>query len=292
MADSSDVVVTRGSALVRRCARIACWAAMIAALGAGRVWAGDESTAAPELLAAPADVTERNEARPLPHPEGANAIADQGATEDGSEEASHALPGASGGSNVWMIIKTAGALAVVIGLMVGTKGAIAKWGGGAGRAGAPAGIVTMLARYPLGRKQTMLLVKVDRRILILAQTAEGTSTLSELREAEDVASLLRSLRDAEGESFGGQLEEMLRSKGAVKTARARRSTEGIGAAAARTLLARIKSGTSGAEPSIRERRNAEIEVARVGREKGSETQRDVEAPGGRSRGSLLHEVRA
>jgi len=265
---------------------------MIAVLSAGHAWAGDEGQAAPELLAAPVEVIEKNEARPLPHPEGANTIATKDAADSGSDEADLALPGSSGGSNVWMIIKTAGALAVVIGLMVGTKGAIAKWGGGAGRAGAPAGVVTMLARYPLGRKQTMLLVKVDRRVLILAHTAEGTSTLSELRDAEDVASLLRSLRDAEGESFGGQLEEMLRSKGAVTAARARRSNEGIGAAAARTLLAKIKSGTNAVEPKHRERGSAAVETGRIVPERGSEQQRDSEAPAGRSRGSLLHEVRA
>ncbi|MFG0306360.1 MAG: FliO/MopB family protein [Phycisphaerales bacterium JB040] len=71
---------------------------------------------------------------------------------------------------------------------------------------APAGILEVLGRYPLGGKQSLVLLKFDQRILLLSQsaTAKGGSemtTLCELDRPEDVASVLVKVRDAEGTSI-------------------------------------------------------------------------------------------
>jgi len=75
-----------------------------------------------------------------------------------------------------------------------------------GRARSPAGLIEVLARYPMGPRQSLVLLKFDRRVLLLNQTAPRggplvTTTLCELTDAEDVASVLVKVRDADGESI-------------------------------------------------------------------------------------------
>ena len=111
------------------------------------------------------------------------------------------------------ITTTIASLMAVVGLIV-LLAAIYKWlsgkaGGLAGQIGAagksPSGLVSVLARYPLGRGQTLILLKVDRRVLLLCQSASGrvrggvtTRTLSEITDAEEVASII-----AKAEGTGG-----------------------------------------------------------------------------------------
>lgn len=71
---------------------------------------------------------------------------------------------------------------------------------------APAGVMEMLGRYPVGRGQNLLLIKLDQRVLLIGQTlasraGSGTlSTLTEVTAGEDVASIL--LKVSESESTG------------------------------------------------------------------------------------------
>ena len=71
---------------------------------------------------------------------------------------------------------------------------------------APAGVMEMLGRYPVGRGQNLLLIKLDQRVLLIGQTlasraGSGTlSTLTEVTAGEDVASIL--LKVSESESAG------------------------------------------------------------------------------------------
>ena len=71
---------------------------------------------------------------------------------------------------------------------------------------APAGILEVLGRYPLGGKQSLVLLKFDQRVLLLSQSSTGKggsemTTLCELDRPEDVASVLVKIRDAEGTSI-------------------------------------------------------------------------------------------
>jgi flagellar biogenesis protein FliO len=86
--------------------------------------------------------------------------------------------------------------------------------GAGGRA--PAGILEILGRYPVGRGATLVLLKLDRRILLLSQNAGGRmgsgagfTTLSEITDPEEVASILVKARDADGDSMAERFRSML-----------------------------------------------------------------------------------
>ena len=100
--------------------------------------------------------------------------------------------------------QTLAALAVVIGLVVVCAVAY-RWiasrsGGLAGQlvpARAPAGIIEVLGRYPLGRGQALVLLKLDRRVLLVSQTAGARvgapptmQTLCEVNDPDEVAAIV------------------------------------------------------------------------------------------------------
>jgi len=121
------------------------------------------------------------------------------------------------------VATTFGALALVLGFAIGVawlvrwlaglRGGLSAELGAGGRA--PSGVLEVLGRYPVGRGQTLVLLKLDRRVLLLSQCAGGRrggggfTTLCAIEDADDVASLLMQVRDAEGEraaaSFGAAL---------------------------------------------------------------------------------------
>jgi len=88
-----------------------------------------------------------------------------------------------------------------------------------GAAKAPSGILEILGRYSIGNGLSIILMKVDRRVLVLSQSRSSRmgvrgggaalSTLCEIADAEDVASILTKARDAEGESIAAKFRELL-----------------------------------------------------------------------------------
>lgn len=91
-----------------------------------------------------------------------------------------------------------------------------------GSSRSPAGVLEVLGRYPIGSGLTLMLLKVDRRILLLSQSGGGMlpmrrggasslSTLCEINDAEEVASILTKTRDAEGESIAAKFRELMSS---------------------------------------------------------------------------------
>ncbi len=137
-------------------------------------------------------------------------------------------PAASNGASAsrstgeWGIVRTVLSLAGVVSfaLFVGAilrKAARAQGGlraslGPGGRA--PSGVLEVLGRYPISRGVTLVLLRVDRRVLLLSQSSSrraGTSmsTLCEITDAEDVASLLVKARDDEGETMARRFQDLL-----------------------------------------------------------------------------------
>jgi len=124
--------------------------------------------------------------------------------------------------------RTALALGFVVALAVGA-GAVVKraaraQGGLAAAMGAggsaPSGILEVLGRYPIARGQKLLLLRVDRRVLLLSHVAPGRATrgggmttLCEITDPEEVASILTQARDAEGESLSARFRAMLAGYG-------------------------------------------------------------------------------
>jgi hypothetical protein len=179
------------------------WLAAIIIAGVCCAAAAQEPAAAGNASPAPA-----HELRPLGAPRPGPQIR---ASEDGER---------SGGWVMQTVLALGGvlALAVVGGVVVraiarGQGGLRASLGAG-GRA--PAGILEVIGRYPIARGSSLVLLKLDRRVLLLSQAAPGRlgtgasfTTLCEITDPEEVASLLVKARDVEGDSMAERFRGLL-----------------------------------------------------------------------------------
>lgn len=86
--------------------------------------------------------------------------------------------------------------------------------GAGGRA--PAGVLEVLARYPLASRHTLVVLRFDRRVLLCSMTGgsrssgAGMTVLCQLDDPEDIASVLIKTRDEAGESIARSFERSLR----------------------------------------------------------------------------------
>ncbi|MBN4052653.1 flagellar biosynthetic protein FliO [Roseiflexus sp. AH-315-K22] len=120
--------------------------------------------------------------------------------------------------------KTAGATAIVLALIILIAlaiRAIARRQGGlmaamgpGGRS--PGGLLEVLGRFPIGRGQTLVLLKIDRRVLLLSQSSGGRlgagasmNTLCEITDPEEVASILIKGADEGGDSMAHRFRSLL-----------------------------------------------------------------------------------
>lgn len=202
-------------------------------LGGAPVWAQSDSFIGPSLPAAsgaeqPAVEPETESALLSSHPAAAIESRPLGMPEAQGETsllgrsspASSRLEGASveAGPGWW---RTAGALVLVIVAILGVAAVARKFAsrsnglmhaiGAGGRA--PSGLLEVLGRYPVGRGQTLILLKLDRRVLLLCQSVgtkgAGMRTLCEVTEPDEVASLLLHTAEADGRSISARFREMV-----------------------------------------------------------------------------------
>lgn len=137
-------------------------------------------------------------------------------------EASSTNPMLSRGSMLQTILALGGVLLLIFGLATLYKRLAKSQGGLAGAIGAggsaPSGLVEVLGRYPVSSKMTMVVMRFDRRILLLSHAGGGRgknagmgsmTTLCELNQPEDVASVLLKVRDLEGESIARSFAQTL-----------------------------------------------------------------------------------
>ena len=166
--------------------------------------------------------------------------------------------------SAWML-RTAASLAGVIVLIFGVAfvvkkvarqqgGLMASLGPG-GRA--PSGLLEVLGRYPVARGTTLVLLKLDRRVLLVCQTTgrrlgPGTSmnTLSEITDADEVASILVKSRDEEGESLAKKFESMLGSFGG-KSATVTVESKPVSMPRPASGLAEMLRGGSKSKPTVK-----------------------------------------
>ena len=120
------------------------------------------------------------------------------------------------------IIALGGVLLLIFGLAQFFKKLARSQGGLAGQIGAggsaPSGILEVIGRYPITTGLTLVVLKFDRRVLLVASSA-GTrgkharnatmQTLCELTDPEEVASILLKSRSASGESIASSFERAL-----------------------------------------------------------------------------------
>lgn len=151
----------------------------------------------------------------------------QGGGRSGSGQSGSVPAGDSAGASpLGGVLDLAVPMAVVLGAIfgaawlfrrvMGAGSSLASALGAGGRA--PSGVIEVLGRYPVARGQMLVLIKLDRRILLLGHSAPtrsggvggGFSTLSEITEPEEVASILTRVEEGTGESFAARYEQLLR----------------------------------------------------------------------------------
>lgn len=117
--------------------------------------------------------------------------------------------------------RTAGALSLVVVVILAIAAIVRRLAGrssglmhaiGAGGR-APSGLLQVLGRYPVGRGQTLVLFKLDRRVLLVCQSGgvkgAGMRTLCEVTDPEEVASILLHAAEAEGRSLSSRFRDMV-----------------------------------------------------------------------------------
>lgn len=105
------------------------------------------------------------------------------------------------------------ACAAIFKRVVVGNGSIAAAFGAGGRA--PSGVLEVLGRFPIARGQTLVLLKLDRRVLLVGHCAPtrggsgGFQTICELADPEDVASILMKVNEGSGDSLSAKFNELL-----------------------------------------------------------------------------------
>jgi len=126
------------------------------------------------------------------------------------------------GSGDLGVVQTVGSLGLVVALIVGVA-AGAKWlakkqGGLAAQLGAggraPSGVAEVLARYPLARGQSIVLMRIGQRVLVTFHATGGKNgptmtRLSEIVDPEEIADLLVKTREAEAEDAQNRFSEAI-----------------------------------------------------------------------------------
>lgn len=120
-------------------------------------------------------------------------------------------PAGQPGSTASTIASLAAVVALMVTCFAGYKYLASRAGGLTGQVasvGAPAGVLDLLGRYPLGRGQTLLLLKIDRRLLLISQTvgsrvgsAPTMATLCEITDPDEVSAILARI-DRPKSNFG------------------------------------------------------------------------------------------
>lgn len=131
--------------------------------------------------------------------------------------------------------------AIILKKVVTRGGSLASMLGAAGRA--PSGILEILGRYPISRSQTFILLKIDQRILLVAQTHPtrhhpgAFTTLTELADPSDVASILMKISETEQTGPASKFNNLLREFDAETDRQANPIRRGL-----RSVIARAKPG--------------------------------------------------
>ena len=106
------------------------------------------------------------------------------------------------------IVRVGLALGGVLALILLLRAVLRRMGATSGMSGAlggrrPSGVLEVLGRFPTGRKQSMVLLKLGRRLVLVHQTPTGMQSLAEVVDPDEVAALLTRV-EAGQVRFGGQ----------------------------------------------------------------------------------------
>jgi len=122
------------------------------------------------------------------------------------------------------LLSTAGALGLVIGLVLAARWLIVKFSGRP--LAAPSTAVELLSRTAVAPKSHVLLLRVGRRVLVVGDAGGALRPLGEIDDADEVADLLGAVTASRPgsvtQSFGGLLDRFNRDHDAAD----QRRTEG------------------------------------------------------------------
>lgn len=106
------------------------------------------------------------------------------------------------------VIRAILALGIVMFILVGLRAGLRRFGGPL-TGGRPSGVLEVIGRFPAGRGQHLVLLKLGRRI-VLAYQAKGTmSPLSEISDADEVADLLARIEAGSRQTQGKKFQAIL-----------------------------------------------------------------------------------
>ena len=106
------------------------------------------------------------------------------------------------------LVRVGGALAAVLLLLLLLRGLLragGRWQGG----GRPSGVLEVLGRYPIARSQSLVLLKLGGRVVLVHQTRAGMTAISEISDPQEVAALLARVESA-GRGRAGNFHGLLR----------------------------------------------------------------------------------
>ncbi len=105
--------------------------------------------------------------------------------------------------------RTLGAMVLVIGLIFLLRAALRRLTPGSGGAGRLGAAVQVLGRTTLGPRQSVLLLRVGPRILVVADAAGTMRTLAEVTDGQEVADLLADVSRAQAGSATRAFDHLL-----------------------------------------------------------------------------------
>ncbi len=120
-----------------------------------------------------------------------------------------------GGPSRWLgapwteLVRVAVGLGIVLALLVGTRAALRRLIDPLGSGGRPSGIISVLARYPVARGQQLLLLRVAGRIVLLHQSRQAMTPLSEVTDPDEVASLQARIEAGSPAATVGRFQALL-----------------------------------------------------------------------------------
>ena len=105
-------------------------------------------------------------------------------------------------------LRTAGALTLVMILLLATRSVLKRFGGPL-TGGRPSGVLQVLARFPIGRSQHLVLLQLGRRIVLVHQAKTGMTSLSEVSDPDEVAQLLARVEAGSSETRSAGFQTIL-----------------------------------------------------------------------------------
>jgi flagellar biogenesis protein FliO len=117
--------------------------------------------------------------------------------------------GAAFGNTRGELLRVGGPLLGVVTLMIVLGAALRRFGGPLARGGRPSGVLEVLGRYPIARGQQLVLLRMVSRIVLLHQGRNGLTTLSEVVDPDEVATLLARVESASRSSQPGRFRGLL-----------------------------------------------------------------------------------